>query len=59
MIEGTIPTNRLYPFQWNWDLAFTALGVSYFDDYRAWKNKNIVKFSMERWNDTSHSIPYR
>ena len=33
----TIPTNRLYPFQWNWDTAFTALGVSYFDDYRAWK----------------------
>ena len=33
----TIPTECLYPFQWNWDTAFTALGVSYFDDYRAWK----------------------
>ena len=24
----TIPTNRLYPHQWNWDSGFTALGLS-------------------------------
>ncbi len=26
----TVPTNRLYPFQWNWDSGFTSLGHSYF-----------------------------
>ena len=30
--EGfTIPTSRLYPFQWNWDSGFTALGQCHFD----------------------------
>lgn len=27
----TVPTNRLYPFQWNWDSGFTALGQCHFD----------------------------
>ena len=27
----TIPTNKLYPFQWNWDSGFTSIGHSYFD----------------------------
>ena len=45
----TIPTNRLYPFQWNWDTAFTALGVSYFDDYRAWKE--IKTLLNSQWKD--------
>ena len=27
----TIPTSKLYPFQWNWDSGFTSLGHSYFD----------------------------
>ncbi|MEM9664121.1 MAG: trehalase family glycosidase [Bacteroidota bacterium] len=25
----TIPTHKLYPFQWNWDSGFTSLGHSY------------------------------
>ncbi len=25
----TIPANRLYPFQWNWDSGFVSLGLSY------------------------------
>ena len=30
--EGfTIPTGKLYPFQWNWDSGFTSIGHSYFD----------------------------
>lgn len=30
----TIPTNKLYPFQWNWDSGFTCIGHSYFNlDY--------------------------
>ncbi|MEM7024089.1 MAG: hypothetical protein AAF637_16085 [Pseudomonadota bacterium] len=32
----TLPTKRLYPFQWNWDSAFAALGFATFDLDRAW-----------------------
>lgn len=32
----TIPTSRLYPYQWNWDSAFAALGFAAFDRNRAW-----------------------
>ena len=29
--EGfTIPTGKLYPFQWNWDSGFTSIGHSHF-----------------------------
>jgi hypothetical protein len=31
----TIPTSGLYPFQWNWDSAFAALGFSHVDLDRA------------------------
>ena len=27
----TVPTDRLYPFQWNWDSAFVAMGWATFD----------------------------
>ena len=23
----TVPTNWLYPYRWNWDSGFTALGI--------------------------------
>ena len=26
----TVPTDALYPYQWNWDSAFAALGFSEF-----------------------------
>ena len=32
----TVPTEGLYPFQWNWDSAFAALGFAAFDVGRAW-----------------------
>ncbi len=32
----TIPTSGLYPYQWNWDSAFAALGFAEFDLKRAW-----------------------
>ncbi len=32
----TIPTARLYPFQWNWDSCLTALGQRHIDEPRAW-----------------------
>ena len=33
----TIPTECLYPFQWNWDSAFAAFGFAQFDISRSWK----------------------
>ncbi|WP_040544277.1 MGH1-like glycoside hydrolase domain-containing protein [Salipiger bermudensis] len=33
----TVPTDMLYPFQWNWDSAFAAWGFSTFDSDRAWR----------------------
>nr|WP_321511725.1 hypothetical protein [uncultured Celeribacter sp.] len=38
----TIPTERLYPFQWNWDSMFSAWGYSTFDLARAWKEVNLL-----------------
>ncbi|MGV6849717.1 MAG: MGH1-like glycoside hydrolase domain-containing protein [Marinibacterium sp.] len=32
----TVPTHGLYPFQWNWDSALSALGFAQFDESRAW-----------------------
>ena len=32
----TVPRKDLYPFQWNWDSAFVALGLSTYDEQRAW-----------------------
>ena len=31
----TVPTARLYPFQWNWDSAFVAMGFATWDCDRA------------------------
>lgn len=31
----TVPTSGLYPYQWNWDSAFVALGFAQFDESRA------------------------
>ena len=38
----TIPTARLYPFQWNWDSAFIALGIATMDDDRAWQELDML-----------------
>lgn len=32
----TVPTDGLYPYQWNWDSAFAAWGFACFDQDRAW-----------------------
>lgn len=32
----TVPTAGLYPYQWNWDSAFAAIGFATFDKDRAW-----------------------
>jgi len=33
----TVPTEGLYPYQWNWDSAFAAWGFAMFDVDRAWQ----------------------
>ncbi len=35
--DYTVPTDGLYPFQWNWDSAITAIGWAVFDMPRAWR----------------------
>lgn len=32
----TVPSAKLYPFQWNWDAAINAVGWQTFDEDRAW-----------------------
>ncbi len=38
----TVPTARLYPYQWNWDSAFVALGFATFDRARAWQELDLL-----------------
>ncbi len=45
----TVPTARLYPFQWNWDSAFVAMGWACFDAARAWRE--IEKLLLGQWED--------
>jgi len=45
----TIPTSGLYPYQWNWDSAFAALGFAQFDVSRAWLELETL-FSGQ-WDD--------
>ena len=44
----TIPCQRLYPFQWNWDSVITALGWATIDPERAWLEiENLMKGQWE------------
>lgn len=45
----TVPTQGLYPFQWNWDSAFVALGFAEFDRDRAWAE--IETLVSAQWDD--------
>jgi glycogen debranching enzyme len=45
----TVPTHGLYPFQWNWDSALTALGMSHFDVDRAWTE--LETLMQHQWDD--------
>lgn len=45
----TVPTDRLYPFQWNWDSAFVAMGWATFDAARAWRE--IERLLEGQWED--------
>lgn len=45
----TIPAAKLYPFQWNWDSCFNALGWATFDEARAWRE--IETLFVHQWPD--------
>ncbi len=45
----TVPTHGLYPFQWNWDSALSALGFAHFDEPRAWTE--ITTLFAHQWDD--------
>jgi alpha,alpha-trehalase len=45
----TVPTARLYPYQWNWDAGFSALGWACFDEARAWQE--LHKLFEGQWHD--------
>ena len=45
----TVPTHGLYPFQWNWDSALSALGLCYVDEDRAWTE--IETLFDHQWED--------
>lgn len=45
----TVPTDRLYPFQWNWDSAFVAMGWGTFDEVAAWRE--VESLLAGQWDD--------
>lgn len=45
----TVPNGRVYPFQWNWDSAFVALGFATFDQDRAWQE--VETLLKAQWPD--------
>jgi glycogen debranching enzyme len=45
----TVPTDRLYPFQWNWDSAFVAMGFATFDIDRAFRE--LERLVEGQWDD--------
>ncbi len=47
--DYTVPNGRVYPFQWNWDSAFVALGFDTFDRNRAWTE--IETLFRAQWDD--------
>lgn len=47
--DYTLPTWGLYPYQWNWDSMFVALGFSEFDLDRAWKE--VETLFQGQWNN--------
>jgi len=65
-MEGfTIPTKKLYPFQWNWDSGFTALGISHFSIDKCilelqslfsgqWENGMIPHIIFHSENETTY-----
>ncbi|CAA9525334.1 MAG: GH63 [uncultured Sphingosinicella sp.] len=47
--DYTVPNGRVYPFQWNWDSAFVALGFDTWARDRAWAE--IETLFRAQWAD--------
>lgn len=45
----TVPVARLYPFQWNWDSAFVAMGFATYDVPRAYRELEML--ALGQWPD--------
>ncbi|MBY3343278.1 MGH1-like glycoside hydrolase domain-containing protein [Rhizobium laguerreae] len=45
----TVPADRLYPFQWNWDSAFVAMGFALYDIDRAYRE--LERLVEGQWAD--------
>ena len=45
----TVPSAKVYPFQWNWDSAFVAMGFATFDIPRAWLE--LETLFLGQWSD--------
>jgi alpha,alpha-trehalase len=45
----SVPTDGLYPFQWNWDSGFAAMGYGCFDEARAWRE--LERLLEGQWPD--------
>jgi hypothetical protein len=45
----TIPSARLYPFQWNWDAGFHALGWMYINEEKAYDE--IISMFKGQWKN--------
>lgn len=45
----TVPTDGLYPYQWNWDSAFAAWGFTHFDPDRGWTE--LETLLSGQWDD--------
>jgi hypothetical protein len=45
----TVPNAKVYPFQWNWDSAFVAMGFAGFDEDRAWRE--LETLFLGQWSD--------
>jgi glycogen debranching enzyme len=45
----TVPTSGLYPFQWNWDSAFVAMGFATYDIDRALRE--LERLAQGQWAD--------
>jgi hypothetical protein len=45
----TVPTDGLYPYQWNWDSVFAAWGFATFDLPRAWLE--LETLLAAQWSD--------
>jgi alpha,alpha-trehalase len=54
----TLPTAGLYPFQWDWDAAVTALGWLTFDEPRAWEEFRWLLKGQWRSGPQAGLIPH-